>query len=1372
MANINVDIFTDENDGVGVGNGTSLREAIIEANTNGDVQNTIVLPSGTYDLTIEGGSEDAGATGDLDILDDGSGKTLTITGAGADTTIIDAGEIDRVFHVLTGATLNISDVTVTGGVTPSLDPFTGGLGGGFLVEGTLNGSNLVIDDNQAANGGGIFVNVDTNTGVAGVVNLNDSTVSNNTVSFDGGGISSLFGGQFTADNIVVSGNTAARNAGGIGVAFQGSAIVSNSTITNNQTLGTVDTSPLPVGVGAGIHINDGFGTFTNSVIDGNTAATFGGGVAIGGGDPTGQGNPAPVDTIITDTTITNNTAAISSGSIALITDPGTAEFSNLSLAGNSPEGRFVFIDSFTFDDTDGVSDTVTPERGLQGDGIIFSPDSETLFVVRTDDPDGPTGPEPRLQSVLEFNTDGTYIDEFNFDIAGVPVGGTSLPNGNLLIAAVNPVGGGVFDGQIIEVATDGTIPDGGITIDLPDAFNDRAQRGLVVGVAYADKGTDDTADDSLLVVTSRSQEIVEFDLAGNELSSADLSQYGVSAPQGLAIDPATGNIFVADEAEDSGGTDTIYEITPISEDLVLSGEPRLGNLVSIIDTNAEFGIDDPEGLSISPDGTVYVVFDGDDPGVAGNQVATFALNNNPGGIPTLGTVDKYNFAGTETSFALTDFTEKLVDIEPFAGPAFVDPQGDDLASITIVGLPVNGTLSLSGADVLIGDEIAADAIDELVYASDASFGGVDTFLVTASDGTTDSLPANVDVFVSAPQSIQLTLENTYDFESADGLTFNPTTGTLFAAESLRQDAADPNTTTWVLREVDADTGALISTVVESEDNLEGDSVPDLDITPGIPSEGIQGIAVVQGTGTDRDGNILLLSTRGQAVVEVDPDTGAQVTAAEGGFEFVSDVIFSFDPPSSITGIYHALDDAGNEVLYAADFRGRQIIQFAKDGSVNDDAAIDLFQTIPEAELQGIVIDPATGNFLVADDATGNSSSIYEISPDGDLVGVTNLLELGGDDRFADTEGLGIDPVTRELYVAIDDDLRNPNFNIDTIGDQVAVFSLSDAPTPIGAVNGLPGAFNFSEENSSLVVNVVNYSGSAVQEVGVFFLDADGTIGGVAPTSADFASAALGRTQVVKSLIANSPTGFSQGNLQRILSNFSAGTQIAFVRVNDGTINEAINGQATDVTFSTDDDASITTTPTTNGFVLDFGDELSVQVASRQTSDLNVPPGVGLQNNNRLAAIDLRTVTTASNFTVTLTREAAFDNDVYFYAADDETGAVGGVAPNTDGSYLDAALGALIPGLDPFEVANGETVTGSGSLPAGTVLVPLIIVNGTLADLQDADTTNDPNVFFPFLGANSDSAEHVRILGDNTFGFEDVVGGDNDFQDITVSIVFN
>jgi hypothetical protein len=41
-----------------------------------------------------------------------------------------------------------------------------------------------------------------------------------------------------------------------------------------------------------------------------------------------------------------------------------------------------------------------------------------------------------------------------------------------------------------------------------------------------------------------------------------------------------------------------------------------------------------------------------------------------------------------------------------------------------------------------------------------------------------------------------------------------------------------------------------------------------------------------------------------------------------------------------------------------------------------------------------------------------------------------------------------------------------------------------------------------------------------------------------------------------------------------------------------------------------------------------------------------------------------------------------------------------------------------------------------------------------------------------LGANTDGMDHVKLLGDNTFGFEDTSGGgDQDFDDVVVKARF-
>ena len=96
---------------------TSLREAIIAVNSGVGI-NTIVLPAGTYNLTLVGRGEDAAATGDLDIT---AGGVVAIQGEGLGVTVIDGQRLvndetsDRVFDVFPGATLSLAELRVQNG---------------------------------------------------------------------------------------------------------------------------------------------------------------------------------------------------------------------------------------------------------------------------------------------------------------------------------------------------------------------------------------------------------------------------------------------------------------------------------------------------------------------------------------------------------------------------------------------------------------------------------------------------------------------------------------------------------------------------------------------------------------------------------------------------------------------------------------------------------------------------------------------------------------------------------------------------------------------------------------------------------------------------------------------------------------------------------------------------------------------------------------------------------------------------------------------------------------------------------------------------------------------------------------------------------
>lgn len=159
----------------------ALREAIKNMNdgaaTYADCANTgaaygtgdaINLPAGTYTTAINGGSENNNATGDYDIS-----KSVSITGAGADSTIIDGGALDRVFHITVAASVvSFSGVTIRNG-NETGDGYGGGI---YNNNSTLNITDSTISGNTTLKtrtyGGGIY-----STGAGNTVTITGSTIS-------------------------------------------------------------------------------------------------------------------------------------------------------------------------------------------------------------------------------------------------------------------------------------------------------------------------------------------------------------------------------------------------------------------------------------------------------------------------------------------------------------------------------------------------------------------------------------------------------------------------------------------------------------------------------------------------------------------------------------------------------------------------------------------------------------------------------------------------------------------------------------------------------------------------------------------------------------------------------------------------------------------------------------------------------------------------------------------------------------------------------------------------------------------------------------------------------------------------------------------
>ncbi|MEM7593611.1 MAG: DUF4114 domain-containing protein, partial [Cyanobacteria bacterium P01_A01_bin.83] len=141
---------------------------------------------------------------------------------------------------------------------------------------------------------------------------------------------------------------------------------------------------------------------------------------------------------------------------------------------------------------------------------------------------------------------------------------------------------------------------------------------------------------------------------------------------------------------------------------------------------------------------------------------------------------------------------------------------------------------------------------------------------------------------------------------------------------------------------------------------------------------------------------------------------------------------------------------------------------------------------------------------------------------------------------------------------------------------------------------------------------------------------------------------------------------------------------------------------------------------------------------------------------------------------TVDREAGFDNSIGFYEVNEDGSVVDPLSGETiaigDAGYRDAVIANSLD----FTLAtpDGETTELTTELSGGTQYASFIIANGTIDQLLDSDSSNDPQIYFGSASANPDNFDHIIALGDNSFGYEDIgSSGDADFNDIVVDFEF-
>ncbi|UKO97207.1 beta-propeller fold lactonase family protein [Nostoc sp. UHCC 0870] len=303
--------------------------------------------------------------------------------------------------------------------------------------------------------------------------------------------------------------------------------------------------------------------------------------------------------------------------------------------------------------------------------------------------------------------------------------------------------------------------------------------------------------------------------------------------------------------------------------------------------------------------------------------------------------------------------------------------------------------------------------------------------------------------------------------------------------------------------------------------------------------------------------------------------------------------------------------------------------------------------------------------------------------------------------------------------------------------------------------------------AKLQFELTKISANTIYELGVFSVDdAQGNINGIAPGTSNYNLTALERAKVVLFSLADAPNAFNPLDLQRIIE-FNSGENFRFYLIPNSTTNEVLSGKISfsEVVFLSNQNIQVED----DGFSLNLSD-FGVKI---QTTQQVLPLGISQQTKHQGELIDLRGVTQPVKAEFIVNREAAFDNFVGFYQVVDENG---GIDTNGDGTadilvgqagYTQAAVRGRVSGIDLI-VRNQSTEIYTGFFEHGAIFAPFMIVNSRPDAVLNGE--NNPAVYFPFLGANADKTDHIHLLGDNTFGFEDLVnGGDRDYNDMIVRV---
>jgi Domain of unknown function (DUF4114) len=166
------------------------------------------------------------------------------------------------------------------------------------------------------------------------------------------------------------------------------------------------------------------------------------------------------------------------------------------------------------------------------------------------------------------------------------------------------------------------------------------------------------------------------------------------------------------------------------------------------------------------------------------------------------------------------------------------------------------------------------------------------------------------------------------------------------------------------------------------------------------------------------------------------------------------------------------------------------------------------------------------------------------------------------------------------------------------------------------------------------------------------------------------------------------------------------------------------------------------------------------------------PGIKGQSATQ-RTIDLTDYTGILKTDIKTTGDAAFTNNIGFYAVQDAIGTIkltnGTTLKPGDATYAVEAVKSAILQAGKIDSKLNQDIGG------GAIYAPVVIAQGSLAEFATNNSTNGGganviHAYFNYLGANPDNFDHFKLTGTNTFAVEDMYGGgDKDFNDLVVTM---